>query len=331
MCTPVDGICDPRNWWYNVSVQVRRRPLLGLWRAPSRRCPRSWRVYGDPAPRPLGLARCSTASSPTACSSPCRGGSPTRTTSAARHARRRRGPFAIAHASPTPDAPRPNHKPTPRAPRPSPSPSPEQAGCDFYGKPTHAIWFHIPTAHRKAVVALLLGNTFGQFANQAPYAPYALLSLSLAPRPLSFSADVPSYQSLCVSACMRAYTSIQPGAIPPYALFSLSLAPRPLSFSADVPSYQSLFVPACLRAYTSIQPFAVSTHPPSCLPARPRGSCTSTSTRRRVATRRHLARPLALPSALGPRPGPCPTSLWALSAQRRPYAWHVHGVCMVHA
>ena len=287
MCTPVDGICDPRNWWYNVSVQVRRRPLLGLWRAPSRRCPRSWRVYGDPAPRPLGLARCSTASSPTECSSPCRGGSPTRTTSAARHARRRRGPFAIAHASPTLDAPRPNHKPTPRAPRPSPSPSPEQAGCDFYGKPTHAIWFHIPTAHRKAVVALLLGNTFGQFANQAPYAPYALLSLSLAPRPLSFSADVPSYQSLCV--------------------------------------------PACLRAYTSIQPFAVSTHPPSCLPARPRGSCTSTSTRRRVATRRHLARPLALPSALGPRPGPCPTSLWALSAQRRPYAWHVHGVCMVHA
>ena len=23
MCTPVDGMCEPRNWWYNLSIQVR--------------------------------------------------------------------------------------------------------------------------------------------------------------------------------------------------------------------------------------------------------------------------------------------------------------------
>ena len=23
MCTPVDGLCEPRNWWYNLSIQVR--------------------------------------------------------------------------------------------------------------------------------------------------------------------------------------------------------------------------------------------------------------------------------------------------------------------
>ena len=47
-----------------------------------------------------------------------------------------------------------------------------QAGCDFYGRPTTAIWFHIPQAHRRRIMPLLLGNTFGQFANQATRCVY---------------------------------------------------------------------------------------------------------------------------------------------------------------
>ena len=47
-----------------------------------------------------------------------------------------------------------------------------QAGCDFYGRSTTAVWFHIPQAHRKRIMPLLLGNTFGQFANQATRCVY---------------------------------------------------------------------------------------------------------------------------------------------------------------
>ena len=41
------------------------------------------------------------------------------------------------------------------------------AGHDFYGKETEAIWFNISTSHRRAIVTLLLMNTFSQFLNQA--------------------------------------------------------------------------------------------------------------------------------------------------------------------
>ena len=56
----------------------------------------------------------------------------------------------------------PNSNPNPDPnPNPNPNPNPKQAGCDFYGRPSHAIWFHIPSAHRKGVLLLLLGNTSG--------------------------------------------------------------------------------------------------------------------------------------------------------------------------
>ena len=42
------------------------------------------------------------------------------------------------------------------------APDYSQAGCDLYGRPSHAIWFHIPPYHRKGVLLLLLGNTLGQ-------------------------------------------------------------------------------------------------------------------------------------------------------------------------
>jgi len=42
-----------------------------------------------------------------------------------------------------------------------------QPGRDFYGRPTDAIWFHIPTLHRKAITFILLVGPFAQFANQA--------------------------------------------------------------------------------------------------------------------------------------------------------------------
>ena len=40
------------------------------------------------------------------------------------------------------------------------------AGLDFYGRPTKAIWFHIPPAKRRRVVALLVGNVLCQWLTQ---------------------------------------------------------------------------------------------------------------------------------------------------------------------
>jgi len=101
MCTPdEDGLCEPRNWWYNLSIQV----LNVLF------------TYGVLVTMPWRLANAHHL-----CCSPCS----------------------------------------------------SQAGCDFYGRPSHAIWFHIPPAHRKGVLLLLLGNTFGQFINQATRIVYS--------------------------------------------------------------------------------------------------------------------------------------------------------------
>mmetsp|Transcript_30627 Transcript_30627/g.78137 ORF Transcript_30627/g.78137 Transcript_30627/m.78137 type:complete len:203 (+) Transcript_30627:77-685(+) len=100
MCTPVEGQCEPRNWWYNVSIQV----LNVLF------------TYGVLVTMPWRLAN-------------------------AHHLGCSRHSNAV--------------------------------GCDFYGRPSRAIWFHIPSAHRKRVLLLLLANTFGQFANQVTRIVYS--------------------------------------------------------------------------------------------------------------------------------------------------------------
>merc|ERR1719424_1694872 len=98
MCTPVDGLCEPRNWWYNLSIQV----LNVLF------------TYGVLVTMPWRLAN-------------------------AHH---------LCDLTLT-------------------------AGGDFYGRASEAIWFHISPFHRRVVLGLLLGNTFGQFANQVTRIVYS--------------------------------------------------------------------------------------------------------------------------------------------------------------
>jgi len=94
MCTPVDGECEPRDWWLNLSLQI----LNGLF------------TYGVLITSPWRAAN-------------------------------------AVHLSC--------------------SPRTTAAGYDMNGRPTEAIWFFIPRARRRAIIALLLGNTLGQIANQA--------------------------------------------------------------------------------------------------------------------------------------------------------------------
>lgn len=101
MCVPdASGKCEPRNWWYNLSIQV----LNALF------------TYGVALTMAWRLAN-------------------------AHH-------LCCSRRSCAP-------------------------GRDLYGRPTDAIWFSVPVGHRRAIVALLLGNTFGQFANQATRIVYS--------------------------------------------------------------------------------------------------------------------------------------------------------------
>ena len=93
MCEPVDGRCEPRDGWYNVSIQI----LNILF------------TYGALMTLPWRLSN-------------------------------------VAHLW---------------CSRRSSAP-----GCDFYGRPTDAIWFHIPTIHRKGIILILLCSAFSQLANQ---------------------------------------------------------------------------------------------------------------------------------------------------------------------
>ena len=49
---------------------------------------------------------------------------------------------------------------------------PYLGGHDFYGRPTLALWFHIPWAPRSRIVLLLLSNTVFQLTNQAARIKY---------------------------------------------------------------------------------------------------------------------------------------------------------------
>ena len=50
MCTPdEDGLCEPRNWWYNLSIQVRPQLDAPTAAALLHHCP--------PAPLPLRTPR----------------------------------------------------------------------------------------------------------------------------------------------------------------------------------------------------------------------------------------------------------------------------------
>lgn len=49
---------------------------------------------------------------------------------------------------------------------------PFACGHDFYGRPTKALWFHIPWAPRSRIVLLLLGNTIFQLINQGTRLKY---------------------------------------------------------------------------------------------------------------------------------------------------------------
>ena len=101
MCVPdSSGKCEPRNWWYNLSIQV----LNALF------------TYGVALTMAWRLAN-------------------------AHH-------LCCSRRSCAP-------------------------GRDLYGRPTDAIWFSLPVGHRRAIVALLLGNTVGQFANQATRVVYS--------------------------------------------------------------------------------------------------------------------------------------------------------------
>ena len=76
-----------------------------------------------------------------------------------------------------------------------------QAGCDFYGRPTTAIWFHIPQAHRRRIMPLLLGNTFGQFANQATRCVYNIFDAQYSypvPSPSPNPSPNPNQATRCV-------------------------------------------------------------------------------------------------------------------------------------
>jgi len=84
-----------------------------------------------------------------------------------------------------------------------------QAGCDFYGKPTEAIWFHIPPAHRKGIMALLLlGNTLGQFANQATRIVYFDFELQ-ATSPGSIWTQVFFFQNFACAFAGAIYQAVQ--------------------------------------------------------------------------------------------------------------------------
>ena len=71
MCTPdEDGLCEPRNWWYNLSIQVRpqRRHTTALLHLPLR-TPRRLPISKTKIDYCASTScRCSTCSSPTACS-----------------------------------------------------------------------------------------------------------------------------------------------------------------------------------------------------------------------------------------------------------------------
>ena len=159
MCTPVDGRCEPRDWWFNLSIQasselVVRHELLNLHRLYSvLASPPSAR---PPAPTPIEIApshaftrlltpphvplyitpfrlvpashtnlglhiasRSSPRSSHTGPSSRCLGGSPTPTTSTAQHTRRRRGTSPYYRRAYGMSIRILPHGPSPRLPTPS--------------------------------------------------------------------------------------------------------------------------------------------------------------------------------------------------------------------